>query len=241
MSNRTICTAAAALLLCFCLPAQEATEQAPVTSTSQDRQTEPVLINLMFPGGTMAAFLASVRAVVPEANIVPGLHVDEAQVPAMELRSVDLKTALNTACMVATGPVNVRVNATAGGGQWVYTMLARGNRPDDPQAQPADETVQRVFSLNGLTMSHGPGSVAPLSVESILSAIELVTTADGKGPMLRYHKDSGLLLVRGTQEQVRNAMETLSVLADDLRERNTWARQAGPTHPADGEKKAEAR
>jgi type II secretory pathway component GspD/PulD (secretin) len=81
-----------------------------------------------------------------------------------------------------------------------------------------------VFSLNELTMPRGFGlGIEPLKVESILSAIELATTVNDTTPVIRYHEDSGILVVRGTRQQVDQASEVLQVLARDIERREAHA------------------
>jgi hypothetical protein len=213
-------------LLSLCLPAQEA--QAP-TPGPRPPKRDPVVVTMAFAGGTLAQFVAAVRAVEPNANIVMATRAAEALVPRMELRGAGLEQALESACMIAEGPVEVRVKDSGGAGQPVYTIQASERRQPKVAGAPAEaEVVQRVFTLNQLTMPRGFGlGIEPLGVETILSAVELVTTADGKAPLLRFHKDSGLLLVRGTVEQVSNASEALAVMANDLDAREQRARRVG--------------
>ncbi|MBL8728723.1 MAG: hypothetical protein JNM25_09860 [Planctomycetes bacterium] len=219
-------TCAALSVVCFCLPAQEAT--GPTPGRSREKES-PVVVSMTFPGGTLAQFVAAVRGAEPNANIVMATRAAEARVPPLELRGAGLEQALESACMVVEGPVEVRVKDSGGQGQPVYTILAMERRQPGVVGTPsADQVVQRVFTLNNLTMPRGSGlGVEPLAVETILSAVELVTTADGRAPLLRFHKDSGLLLVRGTNEQVANASEALAVMANDLDAREQRARRFG--------------
>lgn len=221
--NRTIRTGAVLALLALGLPAQEEQHEP------QRPRSEPVTVTLTFEGGTMAAFVAEVRKVQPTANIVMATRAADAIVPPMELRGAGIEQALVCACTVAEGPVEVRVKDFAGGGRPVYTVLAAPARVQKQVlgADP-DEIEQRVFTLNKLTTARV--GVEPVSVATILSAVEMVTSAAGQAPLLRYHQDSGILLVRGTREQVANASQTLAVLASDLDERETRARADRPVN-----------
>lgn len=225
-------------LLSLCLPAQEPVPPEP-TPARRAARAEPVGVTLTFPGGSLAAFVQAVRRAVPNANIVMATRAAEAMVPPMELRDAGLEQALDSACMIAEGPVDVRVKDSGGFGQAVYTILAAERKVRDSRSSGAgaQATYQKVFTLNQLTMSRGQGlGVEPLRVESILSALELVTTVDGNSPLLRFHQESGLLLVRGTVEQLDNASEALAVMANDLDTREARARRYGgasaPTSPA---------
>jgi hypothetical protein len=226
MPNRTMRTAAALLLATLWLPAQEAVSTPPKSSQG----APPLVVTMDFAGGSMAKFVAWIRGAEPNANIVVASRAEEAIVPSMEFRSVGLEQALECACLIAEGPVEVRVKGFSGRGAPIYTILARERRAADAatRRQEADgATVQRVFTLNNLTRPRVGADVVPLRVETVLSAIELVTTEDGKVPTLRYHADSGLLLVRGTDAQVGNASEALAVLANDLDAREARAQRSG--------------
>jgi hypothetical protein len=131
------------------------------------------------------------------------------------LRGVSVDQALECACALAEGPVDVGVKEFRGDGETVYTILARSKARVTAGPDP-EEPSQRVFTLNHLTMPRAGSAVQPLKVESILSAVELATAGEGQPPTIRYHQDSGVLLVRGTRTQVDQASEVIQVLSKDL-------------------------
>ena len=231
-TTRLTAAAAVALLLPLCPAAQDPKPQRAAQSP------EPAIVDLDFAGGSLATFVAAVRRAQRDVNIVMAPRADEADVPAMELRGTDIDQALETACMLATGDVEVDVRQIRGRGATIYTILARPRKvrnPNDPEPVPAGQPVQRVFTLNALTMDRAmpdhfvqgaaDGLVKPLTVEAVLSAVELATTQDGTAPMLRYHQDSGILIVRGTVAQVTAASEVLAVLHEDLERRHELVQQ----------------
>jgi hypothetical protein len=172
-------------------------------------------ISLDFHAGGMDRFVAAVRDAAPAANIVLATDAQAVVVPQMELRGVSVDQALECACALAEGPVDVGVKEFRGDGETVYTILARRKARVTAGPDP-EEPSQRVFTLNHLTMPRAGSAVQPLKVESILSAVELATAGEGQPPTIRYHQDSGVLLVRGTRTQVDQASEVIQVLSKDL-------------------------
>ena len=219
MSIRAFRAPAALLLLSLCLPAQEAERGGPSGPARSDSQE--AVITLSFPGGTMAEFVQAVRTIEPTANIVMASLATDAVLPPIDVRSASLDQVLDCACTVAEGGIEVAVKRFKGPGRSVFTILGRLPRTNRgttvDQAGNAEEAiVQRVFSLNDLTRPRAGGMPAAMPVETVISAVELASTVGGSVPLLRYHSESGLLLVRGTHEQVGYAVEALQVLRDDL-------------------------
>ena len=214
---------------------QNAGPQGPFEPNRQRRESS---VTLAFPGGTLATLVTALRTAEPNTNIVVAPRAGDAVIPPMDLRGAGVEQALQSACMVAEGPNDISVKES-NGIRPVYTIVARERRqqqqPGFPGQDP-NEVFQRVFSLNHLTTIGDVNSgVEPLAVQTILSAVELATTADDKAPMMRFHKDSGILLVRGTHQQVQRASEVLAVLADDKVGREDRARRArapAPEQPA---------
>jgi hypothetical protein len=139
----------------------------------------------------------------------------------MVLKGAGLEQALSGAAMAAEADFEVRVKEFRGEGEPVYSIVAyarpqqvvAGVAGPDPKAEQ-----QSVFSLNELTGAQ-PFDVEPFSVETILGALRLATEGEQNPPRIRFHEDSGLLLVRGTQAQIGVVQLTLSTMRNDLSER----------------------
>ena len=228
------------ILLCSALPAQQE------TATTAPPRPPAVVVTLSFRGGSMAEFVAAVRAAEAKANIVVAAAAADAKLPAIELRGAGIDQALEGACAVAEAVYPVRVKDFTGAGEPVYSITSMGpvqygnvsgtaTTNASPAPARADETTQ-VFSLNRLT-EPDPRFVASegLKVETILSAIEAGTSDDAKKAVLRYHRDSGLLFLRGTRAQITIIKDLLSNLERDLEERR---RRAVTPAPKDGAKEA---
>ena len=208
-------------LFTLALPAQEA-----VTAEKSQRPA-PVVVSTSFAGGTLAEFVAKIRAAEPKANIVVATAAVSAKLPPIELRGAGLEQALEGACAVAEAGFQVRVVEFKGSGEPVYSIIAvRQNQVGQVPTNAKEESTQ-VFSLNGLTDKDPfDTQTAPFRVETILSAIEAGTKDDSKPAVLRFHSDSGLLVVRGTRVQMQFAKEVLNSLERDLHDRRQRSQAA---------------
>jgi hypothetical protein len=198
-------------------------------------QPVPVVVTLSFPGGSLADFCNAIRAKEPRANIVVAPLAAGAKLPAMELRGAGLDQALEGACAIAESTALIRIKDFRGPGEPVFTITAQEPvmavgkvGPDGkmssagsmPGSLPRTELTE-VFSLNRLI---DPKDGSGFPVTTVLSAIE-TATGDQALAAMRFHKESGLLIVRGRQEQLGLVRDVLGSLERDVRER---AKQQNP-------------
>ncbi len=149
--------------------------------------------DLRFDGGTVAEYAAAVRKVSPTMNIVLGPGAGEQMVPAMELLQV---RAADTAEVLATlrhqlgntmFNVDRRAAFTAVSANWGGPETAHGTTP---------------FSLAKHLRSG-------FKEDAILSVIRTSLDSDAVGLHLKYHPETSLLIVRGSQEQRKLVERTL--------------------------------
>lgn len=204
----------ASLPLLAALPAQDAT--APNSQPASPRAAVQVrTVSLTFAGGTMAQFVTVIRDGVAKANIVVAPEASDVRLPAIELRDAGLDQALEAACAVASADFDVRVREHKGHGEPVYSIVTQpsSSRPATKPKAQAPSTATMVRSLARLVDPRfQPPGVPALSAETVLSAIEVPHEYDANPPQLRFHKDSNLLFVRGTQAQwllVEQVIETM--------------------------------
>ncbi|MCA8976110.1 MAG: hypothetical protein KDC98_15415 [Planctomycetes bacterium] len=199
--------------------------------SAQDVVTTPVrgtkmvapIVSMSFRGGSMADFVAAVRAAEPKANIVIQAKAANAVVPAMEIKEAGLDQVLDSACAVAESSDQIGCTEQRGNGEPVFAIIARNRGGATTMVSSGDEESTIVLSLNRLTEGDLRTSVPGLRVETILSAIEASSHFDTKAPKLRYHQDSGLLFLRGTREQLSLGHDVLQILERDQQERATNA------------------
>lgn len=216
-----------ALLLALPLLAQDPVATNP---TPTPRAKQPAItVSVTFAGGTLGQFVDLLRHQEPKANILVAPAALDAVLPRLELNGAGLEQALEAACSVADSAWLVRVKEFAGEGAPVFSILVAERQPSarSTGAPPTGRTA--VYSLAQLTGDTGLGVAIP--VETVLSAIEAAT--DGK-LTLRFHRDSGLLIVRGADEQIVVAREVLSELENDVKQKRSEVLRKAGVSPADG-------
>lgn len=207
---------AAVALLSACLSAQDQV-LPPIAAATRPA---PITVTLQFGGGTMSKFVRAVREAQPKANIVVAAKAADVMLPPIDLRNAGVEQSLQGACEVVEGDVQVRVREWKGDGEPVYSIVAnetkRGVTTTTSATSQGDAVAATVLALGRLTdAARQPAGYEPLRVETVLSAIEAATDGDKNPPVLRYHRDSGLLIVRGTQDQRFTVEMVLSVLERD--------------------------
>lgn len=233
-------TIALACLFPLSALAQDPTAAPPAATKAVG--TPPVTVTLAFGGGTLADFCAQIRQKEPRANIVVAPLAAGAKLPAMDLRSAGLEQALEGACAIAESTALIRMQDFRGPGEPVFTIMAQEpvvtigktgpNGPVTtgtmPASLPRTEGTE-VVSINRLIdAKDGTG----FSVTTVLSAIEAATGEQALAS-LRFHKESGLLIVRGRPDQLALVRDVLSSLESDVKERRKQdnARKGIPNDP----------
>lgn len=196
---------------------------------AEQASARPVVVTATFPGGTMADFIAVLRASEPRANIIVAAAVAQAKLPRIELRGAGLDQALDGACAVAEAEFQVRSVPFPGQGEPVFSIVAVAAAKQSGgtgMANPPKVDVNtQVFSLNRLTDTDPRSGVAGMKVETVLSAIEAGSTDEAKAAELRFHRESGLLFVRGSRAQLSLVKDLLSNLERDQNERRMQAKE----------------
>ncbi len=184
-------------------------------------------IGVDFAGGTLAEYVAAVRTNAGEwaVNVAFTDGADRLTMPAVSFRNVQLETAVRAMAQLATARGGrVRVSDAGANTQNPFPGPV-GGAPmfvvgvDRPRDADTVETFSRVLSIANLTTPKGEQPAA-MSPDVILSAIEAAVQNDTSNPPnIRFHKDSGLLFVSGTKQQVELAVEVLGRLENDTKAR----------------------
>lgn len=185
----------AALMLVRYVPAQEA----------EPTERRPDLIErLNFEGGNVVEYVALIRRLVPEANIVLMPGAEQFQMPPMELRNVTVPHAMQLIMSTASSPAGGRIEVFNVGNIFA-SRVYQGQRtaPQAPQTEPM------VLSLADVVDEE-------LRAEDVLTSIEIAMELfDDTYPeaRIRYHDATRLLIARGHPEQ----MIQISNVVDQLR------------------------
>ena len=198
--------------------AQPAVEQAVddrVPSAPPAQQVQTVTLN--FKGGTLAQYVVAVRAAGKDINVVVSEHADEVNVPPVALIDAPVESALKAVAELQRDDVRVKIDTLrAGGGAPVHVVSVWQDRARQPgEVSRGREPEVTVHALRSLTDSI-PANTILTAVEQGLS-MGPHESAKGQLPKaeLRYHEDSGLLVVRGTPDQVNLVAMILATLRSD--------------------------
>ncbi len=227
--TRSLINAFLAAAMLFALPARPAAAQeAPEAKTAPGLQT----FDLLFPGGTLDEFVNDVKRAAGTVNIVVDPDAKDILVAQFEVKNVSVPTALELVGAVLRSP-NVRVAPEMifkGGGAPVYAVHAvRSSLVNVSGARGgAEETVYRVISIQEVVAPLGGGRDG-LRPEAVLSAIDAaIGVAGGSGeiPVIKYHPETGILIVKGTVDQTRLVEEVVLNIRNDRRGRAPGAKVA---------------
>jgi hypothetical protein len=226
-----------ALLFFVALPLLAQEKNAPPSAPVQAPAAGPITVTLSFAGGALADFCQQIRSKEPRANIVVAANAADATLPAMDLRGAGLYQALEGACLIAESPYQIRMKDCRGNGEPaytigepVYTIIAL--MPQVPGQQPGKRESTEVFSLNRIT--EGASSGGGITPATVLSAIETAVGGPHVLQALLYHKDSGLMIVRATPDQLGIVNDVLRNLEKDVdaRRRAAAEKRANEVPPA---------
>lgn len=181
------------------------------------------LINLKFPGGTIAEYVAALRETAGETNIVVMPEAQDIQIPPIELNSVVLASALEllqgefqlqgrTLVKVEIDKVSRYEEAE----RPIYRVLAEVRR-----GRPS-ETQVRVWNVSGLLKA------LDMKSEDVLTAVETAMNMLGGdyGPaQISFHEATGLVIARGHPERMRAIGQVIDQLAEGLKRQREEARR----------------
>ncbi len=190
----------------------------------------PTTISLDFRGGALEAYVKAVRdaAGAQPVNVVVSGEADIA-VPAVSLNRASVMASVALLEHLVVQGHEIEVSGTPdGGGEPVYIVRIRKTSPlsagNDPNRSYTDLAV---FSLRSLLETPGiPGARA--RADDLLTAMEtaLKMADDAPGAEMKFHPESGVLVIRGTPAQTSAVQRLLSEVKDDLAKVGMAAHQA---------------
>jgi hypothetical protein len=253
------------------LPLLPATAQQPHKDGDETRTARAPrqTISLDFAGGTLAEYVAGLRGVGQNVNIVLPELASRVRVPPLALRETSVEAALRAVTHVVDPGFQLGINVSQGSsphagpiGEPVYSVQIRqvvtgSNRaPASAGTSPSGRNV-RVFALRHLIKDGAADAAYRLDVKTILTAVDtglavvtdqVAVDEDPQAPkaIVRYHEDSALLFVAGTSPQLRVIEEVISSLAHSTQAERaprsgTLPPAESKAEPAGDEKKKAAR
>lgn len=189
------------------------------------------LLSLDFPGGTLADYGAAIQKAAGWANIVMDPQASEVRIPKCELRSVSVLSALQAASEMVEqidAQVGIVVNVIhQSGGSPINTVDVQRARSAPPEVVEAKTDRYTVISIREIVAP--PSGAAGMKPEAILTAIDTAVGLMGGGPqaVIKYHSDTGLVLMQGTLNQVNVVEQVVERIRADVRGRQGRALGAG--------------
>lgn len=206
-----------------------------VMPTGPDGNAGPS-ISVDFKGGTAKEFVDAVRSAAgaDKVNVIMPREAETVALPAISLNNVGVYTALQ-AMEFASGSNNgVRFSVSLLGPTEPSRTFAVGQitsfQPGTvgPAGLAGSRQETRVFSLRELVeLPAGQGGEGALTSETIINAVRSATQLDSStgqsAPEIMFHKDSLLLLVRASGEQLRTIEAVLGQLRQSVEARRAQA------------------
>jgi len=199
------------------------------------------LISVDFPGGTVGEYIETVKEAAKKAqievNVICPAEAREVQVSPIALRSVTLRTAMDSLCAAFAGNTQVMFDSTSVGKEpneypTFALRMSTSNRapqyaPDaSGKLRPVTGNVPFINVLGVRDLIEPPvGTAATASTrvtkETLLEAVNAAFSLqkDEAPPEILFHADTGLLIVRGTNQQNALASMVLERIRDDLKQR----------------------
>ncbi len=179
---------------------------------NQSFNDEDIIISLEFPGGNAMEYLEALQHKVPKSNIIIMNDVDKVEMPEIRLKSVTLYAAMQLLEDQSSFSQHYQYELS-------FDELSNGSNSEPIYIIRAYKTrVSNQLSDNPVSLSK-IWAVEPLlqviSSDDILAAIDvaLPLSVNQKPDVeLRFHKETGLLIARGGEHELRMIDQLLNEL-----------------------------
>lgn len=209
---RQVCSIAVLALMASTPCAQErGTNSHPRSSRHGD-----AVIDIKFPGGPLEQFVGLLKGSAPIVNIVIDPAAKDHTVPPIQLRRTSIETALDVAARIVDGGSAFDVNTMrnrAGAPVHVIRSKAKSRK-----RRPSSSRDVLIVSIRNLTEDVS-GSDRTVKAETVLTAAEAalgIANHPGEPAKIRYHADSGLLIVAGSPAQLSIVQQVVSRIQTDI-------------------------
>jgi hypothetical protein len=190
----------------FALPSWGQVQETEKSEKRARKEKEEILPLLQYTGGPVGKYVELIRGYT-KANILIGDEVAKLDMPAVELRDVELRTALEVVPQLVSLGDDARMRLQVLDGASPVFVFKVDRRPENP---PSLE----VFSLQGLLSAKGE---AKLKQETILTAIEKdLAEMPQNQASVSFHPESGLLLVKGWADQLKVVKQVIEKLEEGV-------------------------
>lgn len=229
--------AAIGIGLMFAIAAAAQDSKPAVANPPDNAETSEKLLTFEFKGGTADDYVSTVRKNAPDANIVVMGELSRINVPPIRLQSVSVWSALD---VLQSTPADEQSGLRGIDVQW--KMSVPQTRGPVPSMRPVGGGGAPVYIVTAVTTNSGivkaTRTMSVLEVnqmlESGIKAEDLLTAVEASLAMLknefepadvRFHEQTGLLIVRGHPEQT-NAVQSVVDQLSKRSKRDDAAKQA---------------
>ncbi|MCL4742695.1 MAG: hypothetical protein KJZ54_10885 [Phycisphaerales bacterium] len=208
-------------------------------AAARTQDTSP-LITLRFPGGSLPEYVEAVKLASRDnpVNVVIRGEADDVRVPQVFLERVSAQSALELVAGIhMLGDLAVRTELTipgsfpggfAGPGEPIYLLEVRRDtaRRASPAAMPMPSQTLVVSIRDIISPLPGEPSELAMPREAVLTAIEaaLTTTAAEADPSVRFHEDTGLVILHAPPDALSAAQGAINAISADLARRREMIR-----------------
>ncbi len=230
----------AACVILFPAPAAWAQEEA-----KKDPEKAPSLAAVDFKGGSLQAYVQALQAASKgePLNIIVSPGCEGATLPAISLRTVAAESAVGLLEHLDLPDFKFSVSTTPrAGASPVFVVRGYNMEQANRLKREAQEAESRrltddreaglaVFSLRSL-LETAPGTpdlpVTRTDSASLLTAVETALTMGGEGQKaeMKFHPETGVLVVRGTPGQTAAVGKLLGEVQGDLQRFRSGATNA---------------
>jgi len=222
------------------------------------RERTPPVVTVNFAGGPVGEYIKALRESTGEepVNVILSTAAAELVLSPITLRNVSLDVAvqaISAAAGDAAGGFSIRrikpLADVSNQASPVYAVdfvpreFPRGARHTSPSETP----LIQVFSLRPITEAEAGdplGASVAERAETVLTAVQtaldIAPNESGQPAELKFHRDSGLLIVRGTRSQIAAVEESMHRMQADVDRRRATTKAAAVPEEALIERRARA-
>lgn len=193
-------------------------------------------ISIDWRGGTLERFIEQLRQSAQDVpvNVIVDTEAAAWQVQPLALRQLSPEQAVMAVPWATDVPEGMDLAVEPllddSGRPVVLSLVVRRHATPTTQRLAAKERVRpNVLSIRTLLEGRpGEDPAVVMDAETVLTAVQAaldMADADDRPAELKFHQDSGLLIVQGDEWELETADRVVRLLAEDIHERRAYVRQ----------------
>jgi hypothetical protein len=168
---------------------------------------KPTAIDLVFAGGGIEELVNAVKKASPRpVNVSISSDAKRAIIPALSFKGAEVFTIFEAACR-ASSDVGFALSVTGNDALWHIVAVEPLQAPANPSLSRVN-TRSQAFPINPLVTDKQ-------SLDDVMAAIQTMMDLSGEKVVMKFHKETGMLMVRATEERMLELHNLLSELRDN--------------------------